>query len=109
MALEQGDFFSILLFVVIIVVVIVAFGFTVFALGWIAKGDVQRQPKRTREHPKENPPQPKKTKPDDPCINKDKGYHFGFLHKDLDDQTPVPEECLLCDLKLECLQGKKPK
>jgi len=106
MSLELGDFLSILLFVV----VIVAFGFAVFALGLIVKGEL-RQPKKTpRENPKEKPSAPqKKPKPDDPCINKDKGYHFGFLHKDLDSRTPVPKECLECDLKLECLQGKKPK
>lgn len=45
----------------------------------------------------------------DPCPNLNKGFHFGFLHKDLDSRTPVPKECLPCDFKLECLQGKKPK
>lgn len=107
MPLEYGDF----LFFLLLVVVIVAL-FVVFTLGLIAKGELRRQPKKSRENQKEKPsapPQTKKTKSDDPCINKDKGYHFGFLHKDLDSRTPVPKECLECDLKLECLQGKKPK
>lgn len=107
MPLEYGDFLFLLF-----VVVIIAFGFAMLVFGVILKGELQRQPKKTPRETKEKlsaPSQSKKPKSDDPCINKDKGYHFGFLHKDLDSRTPIPQECLECDFKLECLQGKKPR
>lgn len=105
MPLEYGDF----LFYLFLVVLIVGF-FAVFTFGMILKGE--RKPKKmSRQNPKLKPPAPpqKKAKSDDPCKNKDKGFHFGFLHKELDKKAPIPDECLQCDLKLECLQGKKPK
>jgi hypothetical protein len=64
-----------------------------------------------KQHGRSPQPQPitPKINLKDPCPNLSKNFHFGFLHKELDKKTPIPDECLTCSLKLECLEGKKPK
>lgn len=65
------------------------------------------KPQRTRVQIKPAPTTPN-IDPNDPCIRQKEDLHFGFLHK-LSEKTPVPMECLPCQVKIECLEGKKSK
>ena len=66
------------------------------------------KPSKKKRKPLPSKPPAPKTDPNDPCIRQSESLHFGFLNK-LDSAETIPDKCLPCKVKVECLQGKKPK